>query len=129
MAKAWLQSSSSRYKSDRRASSGVKQTCPQKSRSPTPRIRKPTWNTEETQGYMEDTVLKRINSREEFTLCLKNSNSNKHFTHLERAATPSNVGCQDVSVGNNEKRQKDSHRKQPDERPPPAVTAVALVTG
>lgn len=78
---------------------------------------------------MEDTVFKQINSWEEFTLCLQNPNSNKHFTHLERAATPSNVGCQDVSVGNNEKRQKDSHRKQPDERPPPAVTAVALVTG
>ena len=44
MAKAWPQSSSSRYRSDKRASRGVKHTCPQKSRSPTPRMRKPTYS-------------------------------------------------------------------------------------
>lgn len=125
IAKAWLQSSSLRYRSDKRASSGVKHTCPQKSSSPTPRIRKPTYRKSRTITMTENTVKLLWP-----VLCCLNSTTikQKQAGYLQGPPTPAKTGSQDVSVGNDEKCQKNSWRQQPDERPPFAITAVACVT-
>lgn len=51
------------------------------------------------------------------------------LSYLEGVPSPGETGCQEISVGNDEERQKNSQRQQPDEGPPSTVTAVALVTG
>lgn len=54
---------------------------------------------------------------------------NKYVSYLESAPAPGKACSQHVSMGNNDKRQKDSQRQQPNERPSSAITAVAVVTG
>lgn len=51
------------------------------------------------------------------------------MTHLESVPTPGKMCGQEISVRDDKKCQKDSQRKQPDERPPSAISAVAVVTG